>query len=704
MRVWIIGRFGLYARVVLVTGLFLSPVVFSRRTADVFNLFKITVLWVAAIIAIALWLIWSAERGIWLPRLRLLYPVVAFLLVATLATLFSENPGLSVVGLYHRYGGLLPFALYALVFLTIAGLYWERPERLKEIAWAGAGAATIMAGYVLIQAAGLDWITWRAGDGKAPEFPVGTMGNSNFAGGYLGLAAPFLLYLALSIRSDFWRTIAVCGVGLELLALWYTQSRGGMIAAGTAFMFMAFAYRDRFPRWFNAAVAGLVAFAAVIALLVVWHPGSDKAPGPLANIQTLRTGTLQIRVWYWQAAWRIFLDHPILGTGLETYFANYPKYRTPEDGKTLGMAITDKPHNIYLEYAANSGILGVGTYLAVLGFGIFYGYRQARRLEGAERLVLTTFMGALGGYVGQGFFSIDVPPLAMMGWVALGGVAATGDPAVVAARQRILDALRTKDAPSRGGKQRKKSRNRMPASGVVAARRGPVRWPVHAGAVLMALLLVVLGVRPVLADVRVKSALAAERSSAASTEIVPYLEKAVRLDPRESAYRAHLARIAERRAHESKVKTEKNELFSQAADRYLDAYRLQPGNLYYISNVARIYGSWGAVERDKFLEAEKWWKLAITRDPTDWEVHNNYANMLATWANASGDKQLLPRTLDELELVIELKPTHVLAWINLAKIHRAMGNTEEARAAANRVLEIEPGNEKAQEVLKSLQP
>src|SRR5207237_399606 len=79
---------------------------------------------------------------------------------------------------------------------------------------AGAGAARaatlaqlLPAGYVLIQKAGLDWIPWRDSNNLPPTFPVGTMGNSNFAGGYLAVAAPLFAYVVLSARTRYWRLV-----------------------------------------------------------------------------------------------------------------------------------------------------------------------------------------------------------------------------------------------------------------------------------------------------------------------------------------------------------------------------------------------------------------------------------------------------------------------------------------------------------------
>src|SRR5258707_9306341 len=120
MRTWILQKWNAYARVTLLAGLVVAAVGFTRETIDVFNLFKITTLWLFGVIGIGLWVIWAAERGAWLPKVRLFWAAGAFLAAMLLATLFSQEPGLSPSGLYHRSGGSLPSPLYAPTPLRIA--------------------------------------------------------------------------------------------------------------------------------------------------------------------------------------------------------------------------------------------------------------------------------------------------------------------------------------------------------------------------------------------------------------------------------------------------------------------------------------------------------------------------------------------------------------------------------------------------------
>lgn len=694
MREWILDKWHEYARKLLMFAIFLPPVIFWRSTVDVFNLVKISALLAATSIALVFWVSYSAERGVWPPRIKTMYAALAFLAACAIGTIGSSNPVLSITGLYHRYGGLLPFALYFGVMLLIVGIYWERPDGLRDIPKASAWASLLLLGYVLIQESGQDWIEWRDASGGPPEFPVGTMGNSNFAGGYLGIALPFLVYMAFAAKRDVYRILLAVAVGLDILALWFTQTRGGMIAGAAGLFTLAFLNRHRLPAVLRigtnvAAVAGVV-----VALVVFADVGSARTQGPLAQLRVFRTETLQVRQYYWGTAWRIFTDNPIIGTGLETYYANYPQYRLPEDGSELGLVITDKPHNIYLEYAANTGIIGIGTYLVLLGVGAYFGLRRLRDLEGQQRFLLATFLAVLAGYAAQGVFSIDVPPLAMMGWVALGGIAAIADPGSIAARRRLDEEMAAKSR-FKGKKAAKQKASQV-------ERYGSTRWPIHLVGVLAATLLLIFGLRPLVADARAKTAQSLESRNAPVERLKAMYESAVSAFPLEPTYRVQLGIMAEEAAQQAPTPESKVVLIREAVDWYQSALDLQQGNVFYLMNMARINALWGTIDVEKFKEADRWWKRAVEHDATDWEVHYRYGLFLNDWANAEADPTIRRIAVEELERTVAIKPSHLEAWINLGKIHGSFGETATARSALRKALELDPDNAEARQLLSEL--
>src|SRR5256884_3372327 len=116
-------------------------------------------------------------------------------------------------------------------------------------------------------------IPWRDSNGQPPSFPVGTMGNSNFAGGFMAMAVPMFLYVVLTARGMVLRTVMGVLFAADLLALWFTQTRGAFIAVGLSFLVAAFLYRDKLPRWVRLLAAAGAASGAPPAVDVLAHPG-----------------------------------------------------------------------------------------------------------------------------------------------------------------------------------------------------------------------------------------------------------------------------------------------------------------------------------------------------------------------------------------------------------------------------------------------
>jgi O-antigen ligase len=67
------------------------------------------------------------------------------------------------------------------------------------------------------------------------------------------------------------------------------------------------------------------------------------------------------RVFMWKAAARMIRDRPILGHGVNTFMANYMTYWVGGERQPR------YAHNCYLQVAAETGLLGLISFLAVLG-------------------------------------------------------------------------------------------------------------------------------------------------------------------------------------------------------------------------------------------------------------------------------------------------------------------------------------------------
>ncbi len=84
----------------------------------------------------------------------------------------------------------------------------------------------------------------------------------------------------------------------------------------------------------------------------------------------------KIRKIVWRGAWEIWKHNPIFGTGVETYAFAYYQYRPQEHNLVSEWDyLYNKAHNEYLNYLATTGIVGLGTYLVMIAWFLFFTVR-----------------------------------------------------------------------------------------------------------------------------------------------------------------------------------------------------------------------------------------------------------------------------------------------------------------------------------------
>ena len=375
------------------------PLAFSTWTIDVFNLTALTVLWIGTTIA---WGLWVAGHGFRLPPLPAMWPAVAvYLVVLAVATAASRAPAVSALGSYGRYGGLATIIpAIAIAWLFAEGLA-RSPRHRHHALGAIAVSGLLGALYLWSQQLGLDAWGWLEPWDQAPRHPPGALGNSNFSGAHLALAAMPTIALASSARGRA-RAVWVAVGAAVLSGVAVSQSRGAMLAVGAGLIVLAAGRSTRR----TLVIGALVSAAAIgIVALATNDGGSDELFG---------TRTWGERVDLWEVALRGAADRPILGGGPDLFRLTFEEHA----GSGLARVVSDEPHNVLLDHLDGAGFLGAAAWLGVVAAAAVTARRRTDR--GA---VAWSAMGA--AYLAQSMVSIDVVPLALWGWVALGGAVAT---------------------------------------------------------------------------------------------------------------------------------------------------------------------------------------------------------------------------------------------------------------------------------------
>lgn len=218
----------------------------------------------------------------------------------------------------------------------------------------------------------------------------GTFAQPNPFGGYLAMTLPIAIALA------FWRRpwvgrpgglalLALAATGIGGVALLMSLSRGawmGVVVGLLALCWLQLRRGGSLILGILAAGLGLVAldFLQVIPpaiagrlAQIVDYVGLFDASRVVPNAQNW---AIVERMAHWQAAWNMYLSHPLLGVGPGHYALAYPDFRVND----LWIYPLGHAHNVYLNVMGELGFLGIATYLIqLIGWGlvILAGHRRA---------------------------------------------------------------------------------------------------------------------------------------------------------------------------------------------------------------------------------------------------------------------------------------------------------------------------------------
>jgi len=179
------------------------------------------------------------------------------------------------------------------------------------------------------------------------ERAIGTWIDPNAFGGFLLMIGAVIAPQIFSRRPIVRRWLAGLMLGVVVIALFLTDSRGSMLSLGAALVFIA-ALRYR-------RLLLIMALAGVLALFL---PVTQRY---VAKFQAGITGQdveTQMRFGEYRDALTLINRHPIMGVGFSG---------TPEIDLYLGVA------NTYLTIASHAGFVGLAAYLIMIGSAFVYG-------------------------------------------------------------------------------------------------------------------------------------------------------------------------------------------------------------------------------------------------------------------------------------------------------------------------------------------
>jgi tetratricopeptide (TPR) repeat protein len=159
---------------------------------------------------------------------------------------------------------------------------------------------------------------------------------------------------------------------IHLLFLWllitfstiFSYSKGAWIGFGVGIIVFSFLFIGFILNIAKSKKTILILLMSLFTISVV-------TGGILFQIKK-RPDSSSFRVFTWLSCWEMINTHPVIGTGIGTFYLTYPSYRRPQIFFIEGMHNTesDHPENEYLEVFYDEGMIGISIFLLLL-FTIF---------------------------------------------------------------------------------------------------------------------------------------------------------------------------------------------------------------------------------------------------------------------------------------------------------------------------------------------
>lgn len=186
------------------------------------------------------------------------------------------------------------------------------------------------------------------------------IGHQNYVAGYLLLALPLLLALGLTETGKkrwFWFS----GVGLGLLNLYTTSSRGGLLGLAI----LCFLGLLGLMRWGQLSARWLTGIiVTTTALLVLILASNDRFQSIVRGLLQGQGGELTYRLLNTDVGWRMGSQHPWTGIGLGGVPLLYQRYRPVWAGRES--ELIHQLHSTPAQLFAEMGLWGLGALAAVV--------------------------------------------------------------------------------------------------------------------------------------------------------------------------------------------------------------------------------------------------------------------------------------------------------------------------------------------------
>ncbi len=365
-----------------------------------------TVLEVMILVVFAVWLIKyitsnkKGRRESWSKPLRKYkWMIFLFLIAATIGVIVSTDK-IAALGIWKAYF-IEPILLLIVLINTFKG-----KKDYKKLFYAFGASAILISLVAIYQKSTGVWIPnefWRAEETRRV---TSVFGYPNAIGLFL---APIVIWnlgeLVFKWKENIWlqRIFYAAVIVLSSLAIVWAKSEGAIVAMAVvaAIIFI----KNKKTRWF-AVIAIALGIVLIFAL-----PASGNI---ITEKLLLKDYSGEIRREMWSETWEMLTERPIQGAGLASYQDRVAIFHTKPH-----IEIYLYPHNIFLNFWSEIGLLGLVVWWLIIGKIVKEYWKGEKREEKGDYFILlmVILVILIHGLVDVPYFKND---LSVFWWVLLG--------------------------------------------------------------------------------------------------------------------------------------------------------------------------------------------------------------------------------------------------------------------------------------------
>ncbi|CAN2171102.1 hypothetical protein MCEMZLE2_00050 [Candidatus Nanopelagicaceae bacterium] len=380
----------------------------SGSVTDPVNVTKFLALGIVATASLSV-VIFTSQKSLLKKNKVVLGISLVFSFAMILSAILSNSPfSQNIYGAYGRNNGLLTYIFLVALYLSATTLTQQ-----SSFVWITYGL--IFAGIVNILYCGWvltfgDFVGWSNPYGNI----LGTLGNPNFIGAFLGIFSSFV-FVQITISKEstprllFWSLLFAL-TWFEIVKSHAIQGR----VVGALGLAIVLGYWIR-SRYTNLVTGLFVAFSFIFGAFAVL--GALQV-GPLS--QYIYKASVSLRGQYWLAGWNTGNSHPLAGVGMDSFGDWYRRMRDPHALEMPGVnTVVNAAHNVPLDIFAFGGWILFICYAFLVMATFVSIVRYSRRNREFDPVFVSLSAGWVG-YQVQSIISINQIGLAIWGWL-LGG-------------------------------------------------------------------------------------------------------------------------------------------------------------------------------------------------------------------------------------------------------------------------------------------